>query len=57
MLQELRDGHVTIATNSGDGDLSCGPPYDFVLDREFPNREDEVALVKLVGRLLKFGGE
>ena len=35
MLQELKDGHVTLEPNFNDGQ-ECGPPYEFNLTKEFP---------------------
>ena len=37
MLQELNDGHVTIEPDFVEDDqISCGPPYEFHFDKEFP---------------------
>lgn len=52
MLQELRDGHVTIETNYDGQDVFCGLPYEFSYYQEFPNSEDDKALKKVMEQTL-----
>lgn len=48
MLQELKDGHVTLNPNFEESDIECGPPYRFTLDVEFDTEEK----VKQLGLLI-----
>lgn len=41
MLQELNDGHVTIAPDFTENDIECGPPYTFQLEETF-NTDDKL---------------
>lgn len=56
MLQELNDGHVTLSREKNDE--SIGPPYDFLIEREFPTKEGQWNFGKVIGSTLednKFG--
>lgn len=39
MLQELKDGHVTIEPKFDENDIDCGPPYEFTLEVEFESND------------------
>lgn len=40
MLQELKDGHVSIDPDFRESEMQCGPPYEFTLDLEFGTTEE-----------------
>lgn len=56
MLQELKDGHVTLEPSLDDPDAECGPPYTFTLEEEFTNKEEWLAFEEVMDKnLLAYG--
>lgn len=52
MLQELRDGHVTIEPRFNEKDIECGPPYTFSLEEAFATDEASKAFGQVMDKTL-----
>ncbi|MFT5746120.1 MAG: carboxyl-terminal processing protease [Saprospiraceae bacterium] len=56
MLQELKDGHVSIEPNFAEEDIKCGPPYEFDLAIEFGTEKQWAAFSAVMDKTLQDHG-